>query len=94
MQRVWRRCRAPKRQEERRESEGPVVSRSSQVNVLQLEQQSIGIKGDLVSVGWKRSGDQKGIQRSLIPPRCWQNLDVGIRKVKSGEGKLQGRREG
>lgn len=42
VQRVWRRCRAPKRQEERRESEGPVVSRSSQVNVLQLEQQSIG----------------------------------------------------
>ena len=55
------------------------------------------MKGDLESMGWERLGDH--IRNSeprdspLILPRCWQNLDLEIRKVKPGEGQTPGQKE-
>lgn len=55
------------------------------------------MKGDLVSVGWERSGDHKRNSEPrdspLILPRCWQNLDHGIRRVKSGESQIPRQKE-
>lgn len=62
----------------RRESKDPVGPRSSQVNVLQTEQQSVGDKGRLRVNGQERSGDHKRNSEPrgspLILPRRWQNL--------------------
>lgn len=74
----------------KRESKGLMVPRSSQVNVLQLEQQSVGeMEGDGGSgVGEvRRSQEEVRAQgQLLILPRCWQNLGLLIRKLKCGEG--------
>ena len=57
----------------------------------------LGMTGDLVSMGWERSGDHKmnsePRESPLILPRCWQNVDLEIRKVKSGEGQAPGQKE-
>lgn len=59
----------------------PVGPRSSQVNVLQTEQQSVGDKGRLRVNGQERSGDHKRNSEPrgslLILPRRWQNLVLG-----------------
>lgn len=53
--------------------------------------------GDFVSVGWERSGDHKrnsdpGTALSSCPD-AGRNLDLEIRKVKSGEGQTPGQKE-
>lgn len=67
-----------------------MVPRSSQVNVLQLEQQSVGgMEGDGVSGVGEVGRSQEEVRAQgqlLILPRCWQNLGLQIRKVKCGEG--------
>lgn len=74
-----------------------MVPRSSQVTVLHTEQQSVGDEGRLGVSGWERSGDRKRNPEPrnslLLLLKCSQDLGLGIRKVKSGEGQTPRQKE-
>lgn len=48
------------------------------------------MKGDLVSVGWERSGHKRDSSPGTALSPC---PDVGIRKAKSGEGQTPRQKE-
>lgn len=52
-----------------------------------------GVMGDLVSEVRRSQEEFRAQGQLLILPRCWQNLSLQIRKVKSGEGQTPKQKE-
>lgn len=72
-----------------------MVPKFSQVNMLQVEQ-VLGDDGRLGVSGWKRSDHKRNSEPRDSPltlPRCWQNLGLGIKTVKSREGQTPRQKE-